>query len=192
MKFISLGGNCSISYQLKKYGLKNESYPFDWSKTSINQIISVLENNFIDYEIIEIKKKSNLHTHKNNISNFTYLVFNKYNITFAHEIICEKQIDHFKESILRRIYRFKNINENVTFIRIELCKINETYDEKIIKLYNLLKKYVNNFKLIIIINCCYKSKINNKDINIFYYQDFSEDWQMNNIDWNKVLFNEIN
>ncbi len=188
MKYISLGGNCSITYQLKKYKLKNESYPFDWSKTSINQLINVLENNFVDYEsTIKIKKKSNLHSHKDIISDFTYILNNKYNITFAHEITHEEQINQFKESILRRIKRFQNINDNVTFIRIELCKINESYDNKIIKLYDLLKKYVTMFKIIIIVNGQYKIKVKNDNIIIYYYDEFSDDWKMNNIDWSKII-----
>ena len=31
--FVSLGGNCSIAYHLKRLGLRNKSYPFDWCKT---------------------------------------------------------------------------------------------------------------------------------------------------------------
>ena len=49
MTYISLGSNCSVSYQLQKYNLKLKSFPFDWSKLSITQLISVLENDFSDY-----------------------------------------------------------------------------------------------------------------------------------------------
>ena len=37
--YISLGGNCSITYQLNKYKLRNFLSPFDWSKITINQLI---------------------------------------------------------------------------------------------------------------------------------------------------------
>ena len=59
---ISLGGNCSITYQLNKYNLRQEAYPFDWAKVSINQLITVLENGFKDYcQTIKIMKFSSNH-----------------------------------------------------------------------------------------------------------------------------------
>ncbi len=36
--FISLGGNCSVCYQLNKYNIRTVAYPFDWCKISINQV----------------------------------------------------------------------------------------------------------------------------------------------------------
>ena len=61
MKLISLGGNCSITYQLIKLNLRSEAYPFDWTKISINQLINVLENNFDGYsETLEIKYTPNV------------------------------------------------------------------------------------------------------------------------------------
>ena len=188
MKYISLGGNCSVTYQLKKFNLKKESYPFDWSKITINQLIIVLENNFFDYHTtIEIKKMSLQHLDKDNFINSTYLLNNKYNIGFAHELINLNQIDDFKEKIKRRIERFCNINDNVIFIRIELSKLSDSYKFKIIKLCDLLKKYVNDFKLIIIINKQYNFKIDIPNIIIYYYDDFYDNWQMNNIQWQKIF-----
>ena len=46
MEYISLGSNCSITYQLGKLGLRNNSYPFDWTKISLTQLIKILENDF--------------------------------------------------------------------------------------------------------------------------------------------------
>lgn len=48
-EYIGLGSNCSITWQLNKYNLRTKSYPFDWVKISLSQIINILENNFDDY-----------------------------------------------------------------------------------------------------------------------------------------------
>ena len=53
---ISLGGNCSVAYQLRKFNINNISYPFDWCKLTIKNLIKVLENNFENYHNIKFKK----------------------------------------------------------------------------------------------------------------------------------------
>ena len=80
--YISLGSNCSVSYQLQKRKLKIKSFPFDWSKISITQLLSVLENNFDDYvESLSIKKLSFEHCCSN--TNYSLILKNKYNNTLA-------------------------------------------------------------------------------------------------------------
>ena len=49
-QIISLGSNCSVTYQLNKYNLRQQSFPFDWSKITIKQLNKVLESKFKDYE----------------------------------------------------------------------------------------------------------------------------------------------
>jgi hypothetical protein len=173
---ISLGGNCSITYQLNKYKFREKAYPFDWCKISINQLINVLEYNFNNYiDSITINKYSENHE--------SYLVSNIYNVQYAHEVI-DTNLDKFKESLYNRIERFQNL-DNVTFIRIELDIVNENeYIVKIEKLIKLLSKYANNF----IIKLVLKNKVNfnNNRVKIYYYNEFI-DWQMNNVDWNKII-----
>ena len=177
--YISLGGNCSVTYQLNKYKLRNTSYPFDWTKISINQLITVLENDFVDYDILNIRSFSEKHDN-------TLLLSNKYNIQFAHEIKDETELNIFKNKIIKRIIKFKNLL-NPIFIRLELQPINQNYKNKIILLNSLLSKYFIDYKLIIIIN----SKINFEslpsNIIIYKYNDFSPDWQMNHLEWEKYF-----
>jgi hypothetical protein len=59
-EFISLGGNCAVTYQLRKLHLYNNSYPFDWCKLKIKNLIKVLKNDFKDFENIQFKKKNRL------------------------------------------------------------------------------------------------------------------------------------
>ena len=75
---ISLGGNCSITYQLNKYNLREKAYPFDWCKISINQLLNVLENNFDNYvDTLTIKKYSENHN-SNLISNIYNIQYDEY------------------------------------------------------------------------------------------------------------------
>ena len=111
MNFVSLGGNCSVAYQLDKLGLRHNSYPFDWCRIKINKLIQVLNNNFNFYEDIIFKKKS--FKHDNNI-----IVKNNYNIEFAHELINKYEIDNFKLILLKRIELFKQL-KNPIFVRLE-------------------------------------------------------------------------
>ena len=41
-EIISLGSNCSVTYQLNKLGLRMQAYPFDWVKISLNQLNNIL------------------------------------------------------------------------------------------------------------------------------------------------------
>jgi len=184
--YISLGGNCSITYQLNKYNLRNKAFPseklsntlyycpseklsntlyycpFDWAKIKINQLINVLENNFENYaESLQIKKYSDSHQ--------SYIITNDYSIQFAHELINIdelKSLDDFKDKIKRRITRFQNLSSNytdkITFIRIELDVPKSNYIDNIIKLVKLIKNYYSNFILKILIETnSYNTIINN-------------------------------
>jgi hypothetical protein len=189
MLFISLGGNCSISYQLKKLNLKNSSYPFDWCKISIKQLISVLENDFIQYnESLSIYKLSDLHDNFITNDSYSLILKNNYNITFAHELEDINNLDNYKEKIKRRIERFKNINSSkITFLRIELNIIKENYKDNIVKLCEVLNKYSNNYILKIIINSYIDFDDLPRNVIIYKYDEFTDDWQMNKIDWNKIF-----
>lgn len=179
MDFVSLGGNCSVAYQLNKLGLRHNSYPFDWCRIKINKLIQVLNNDFNFYEDIIFKKKS--FNHDNNI-----IVKNNYNIEFAHELINKYEIDNFKLILLKRIERFKQL-KNPIFVRLEYENLG---DNKILlykKLEHLLKLYFDNFKIILI------SKNKYESLYTTWYQlpKFSDDWKYNYLNWNNILLNNI-
>ena len=177
---ISLGGNCSVAYQLKKYDKRRESYPFDWCNMKIDQLIRVLENDFIDYEDIRIVKFSDKHLNfKTNEG--SYILTNKYGIKFAHELINELEIDELKSKIKRRIERFKLLR-NVIFVRLEINNINE---EKMNLKYNQLNQIISNYyqsKLIVIS----KFRIENiyKWIRL---EEFEEDWKYDKVNWKDIF-----
>jgi hypothetical protein len=173
--FVSLGSNCSITYQLNKYNKRIISFPFDWTKINIKQLISILENNFDSYTDLIIKNKSNNHE-------LSYLITNKYNITFAHEVFEKYELEEFTKKLIIRINNFIT-NNDVTYIRIELGILKESYQKYLDKLCEL----VNN-KLILIVYS--KSYIPiHKNVKIYTYNNFSSDWKRDDIDWLNIFSN---
>jgi hypothetical protein len=213
IKYISLGSNCSITYQLKKHGLRTQAYPFDWAKINLSQLNNVLENNFDDFaESLKFKKMSQTHkyfgldgyshgySHEHNLHDLdgdtgseSIILTNKYRIEFAHEILGILEIDNFKSRMELRISRFKNLKsihepKQICFIRIELNPVKSNWINDIKHLIKLLKKYIDNFKLILIIN----SNIDYQDyfpnfVKIIKFDNFSSDWKMDMLDWNEIF-----
>jgi hypothetical protein len=184
---ISLGSNCSVTYQLNKYNLRKQSFPFDWAKITIKQLNKVLENKFKDYDNIFIKKFSENH-------DSSYIVSNKYNITFAHEIFNKYSINEFNQVLINRINNFitrKGVC-TCTFIRIELQPITESYIGELNKLIILLDTYFDNYKIILLIDseCKINYEISPKII-IKKIVDFNNfiDWKMDYIDWYEIFYN---
>jgi hypothetical protein len=187
MLYISLGSNCSVTYHLIENNLRKKAYPFDWSKISIKELIDILENDFNNFvDTIELKKIS--YNHNSTNYNYSFILSNIYNIYFAHEIFSIFDIDEFKNKLNRRIQRFKNINDTVIFIRIELQSIKHNYYNYVIKLLNLLDKYCKNYILKLILNTDINFKFKfPENVQIYKFDCFSSDWKMNCINWNNLL-----
>lgn len=188
--WITLGSNCSITYQLNKHNLRLKSYPFDWAKITLKQLINVLENNFISYTDFQKIKLSSLHL-KNEI-NPTLLIENNYGIKFAHEIIdnLDSKIEEFKIKLLNRIERFRNLkNKQVKFVRIELNNISIKYFESINVLINLLDNFILSYQLILIINS--NIDINqiklDKRIQVYKFNSFDSNWKMDKLNWKNIF-----
>jgi len=187
--FISLGSNCSVSYQLAKYNIKSIALPFDWCQININQLISVFENNFENFSNFEIIKESTKHNliENNKIIGESSLVLkNSYNVRFAHEILLKYSLDEFIIKMNERIKRFIELKEKLIFVRIELSPIKNNYINKIQKLLVLLDKYFINYELILIVPNILK--FDNAKIICYTYNTFSSDWKMDHLLW-KLYFN---
>lgn len=198
MEYISLGSNCSITYQLGKLGLRNNSYPFDWCKITLCQLIQILRENFNDFsESLKIVKISNAHpiieseqfdeSKKYNNELGSLILTNKYKIKFAHEITIKYQLDEFKNKITERIDRFKNLDDkNVCFVRIELNPINQSWYLNILQLNGILSTFSSNFVLILII-CSNLEFEFPPNIKIYKFINFDPDWKMDSLDWMNIL-----
>jgi hypothetical protein len=189
MIFISLGSNCSVAYQLKIRNLKDNSYPFDWCKISMLQLIKVFDNNFKDYvDTLDIKKIS--HNHVSFFGDHSLILKNKYDIEFAHEIIKNEELEKFKNKLNYRINNFNSLHDQkIIFIRIELKPVKKFYSFYILKLIQLLEQYSNNFILKIIINTNVDFNDLPSNVYIHKFNEFSSNWQMNHLDWDSILSN---
>lgn len=205
MEYISLGSNCSITYQLAKLGLRTNTYPFDWCKITLQQLIQILEENFNDYvESLKFVSISNLHpifefnlklgndlNQELNIyeiqSTNSLILTNKYNIRYAHELGEKYQLEEFKNKLEKRVKRFRELEDkNVCFVRIELSPLNQSWYSNIIKLHNLLCTYSSNFKLILII-CSLQQFQFPPNVKIYRFDKFDPDWKMDILDWNNFF-----
>lgn len=174
---VPLGENCSIAYNLKELNLRNKSYPFDWCKMSINQLNKVLMNDFKDFSNITIKKFSENHViikeHGSKQNQGSYLLTNKYNITFAHEDVLSLYLS--KQKLERRIIRFKNLRNLYPIFIMGTSKVTPNLNLNIKILKENLKKYCGTkFKLRVV-----------KFENLGEWN--CDSWKYSHLDWNKIF-----
>lgn len=180
--FVSLGGNCSVSYHLNQYGLREKAYPFDWCDMSLNSLIKVLEHNFENFDNVNIIKYSTNHPHFEEDNRGSYLLKNPYGIKFGHELKLRGDVNILKQSLLRRIKRFFKL-KNPIFIRIETKHLSDEQMKKYEKLELLLDKMFENYELRLIS----KNKYESKKIKHIELEEFSSDWKYEELDWLNIL-----
>lgn len=179
--FISLGGNCSVSYHLNDFSLREEAYPFDWCEISLQRLIKVLEKQFKNYLNIEIIKYSNYHSQFEDDCG-SFILKNPYGIKFAHELKKEDELEGFKESISRRIERFLELKHPI-FVRIETSNLSKEKMQKYKQLEDILDNYFTDYEIRLIS----KEKYESKRTKWFKLEAFSSDWTFPNVDWNEIF-----
>ena len=187
--FISLGTSCTVAYQLDNLGLRKESHPFDWTKFDINKLNNVLENDFKDFSDITIGKFSYNHNYKFIINTGSYILKNKYNIKFAHELLDKNDdnINILKEKINKRIKRFYN-SSNKESIHFVILNNTTKYIDFNELLYNLDKNFIQ-YKIIYLSS--FNPNIMNDKIKWIYIDNIYVDWQYSNINWFDLIYNNL-
>jgi len=101
--FISLGVNCLIASALSKHGLRSTSGPFDWCTSSLEGVLTLLENDFFDF-----MNYKNLRVDKEKKGVFDDI---KYKINYNHDVKVSLENDYadIKEKYQRRIERFREM-----------------------------------------------------------------------------------
>ena len=157
MNYISLGYFCSVAIELERFGIREESSPFDWLISDFKGVISAIENNFEDFLTYDYLSQDKNHP---NIYRNT-----KYNIDFYHDFnpYCElkQQLPNVKAKYIRRITRFyESVKRPTLFVRYisdeckiegkskELIWIEDNYDYIIA----LLKSFNSNNDILFIAN----------------------------------------
>lgn len=111
--FISLGERCLTAAALSKYGLRSTSGPFDWCFSSLEGVLTLLENDFedfMDYSNFSVDEENNRVFHDK-----------KYKMTYNHDIKVSLENDYaeIKEKYQKRIERFRIMIQNPTcFVRV--------------------------------------------------------------------------
>lgn len=203
-EYVSLGGSCATAYNIRKFTNTHISYPFDWTKISINQLNAVLLHDFRDYENLLVKKFSMSHPlildsddDKKDIiiSNEGSLILtNSYGISFAHTILEKDKLENFIISLReKRIVAFKELSRysEIVFVRLETGKLNSKYNDSLKLLSdNLTLLFGKNYKILLIVHQSNKDMINIDDfdnINLHFFSEFSSDWKYPLIDWSSIL-----
>ena len=127
MEYISLGGDCAVAYQLQKFGLRKQAYPFDWIlSTRLNKIIQDECKYMWDESYLIWKNTSNsfpiIHDHWNNKLSSTQRVgHSRYHITYLHDISNNEEksteIIKAREKYENRINRFHIIMKDPSILK---------------------------------------------------------------------------
>ena len=192
MNYISLGPTCSIAYQLQKLGKKKESLPFDWIRCyPINSVFHLIQNNFdglfdgLEYVKDDTKfpfiEDSDGEIFDDIVIKDTKIYKNdKLGISFFHDFKDGIEKKEVIEKYNRRIERFYNVIKTPSvFIRDEIAfKVDDIpiYNQ----LYDMLKEYNNENRLVLIINTFKKDFVLdglNKGIEIYKNSDKISEWQ---------------
>jgi len=192
MQYISLGCDCSVTYQLRKYGLQTMgTMPFDWMKLDkLEDLISILDNNFTGFEnfdnyIVKSQSDNFVNMDFEKVLSRRKMIHNKYNFILPHEYMNDTlDIDEFEKKYARRIVRFQTLvtDASIKKIFVRLCGNkesiektgevkNKVYLEECLSMYGCV-----NFKVIIINYNDYESLIQDKYT-----------WQRDYIPWSNVL-----
>lgn len=134
---ISLGCDCSVSYQLRRLGLQARgTMPFDWMRIDkLADVITILEsgfNDFAKFESYTIKQQSLAFNYFNtdasaNVKSQYKMIHKKYKFILPHEYQGTSIDSHkFEEKYSRRISRFLEIGRisdiHKVFVRLGTLK----------------------------------------------------------------------
>ena len=209
MIIIPIGIQCTNAHILKNNNIRFHSFPFDWMfstpKFIFEMLELLLENNISIDDLVKnyffyCDKKANVYQyeHYHTCDNGACLYNSKYNVIFPHDNYNTETIDKY----IRRFERLKDIIINT---KEELCFLyispssskngNFTIDGKIVlhdvflylsKIYNIIGKHNNNYKMIIFDTLKEESKeLLNENICVYELNECDKwDYLLNQIDIN--------
>ena len=196
MKYISIGCQCSVKYQIDKHKGITETLFFDWLMTSMNSVIKILScDNINDILYFDnIIKDINIPYHGNN----TRIVIKSLDFCVSlHDLpknYTNDDIINFINKYKRRFNRIIEIiksNEKIYFIRDDESDFDDNIRNKFIE--TILKINPNcNFTIVVINN----NKTNDNGIfkykNCLYFKlninpTISIDWTKTYLNWEKIF-----
>ena len=180
-KYISLGGNCAIAYHIKKL-TKQPTYPFDWCQITLLQLKEVLEEDFRNFDKVRLVKFSEKHPPDTDLqsSDGSWILKNSFQVKFAHQVLDRLQLPLFIERLQVRINRFKDLrsgNEELRFLRLETSRWRPIFDKYLKKILEILSERYEDFRMVLWVQKDSKVLVENKFLEIRYFEEFSEDWR---------------
>lgn len=190
IKYISLGCNCAIAYQLQQMNLRDQAYPFDWILSP--DIIPCLQDDFKDFlnpEYLRWKGTSSNfpilnedwmdNTDSTNDHSIARVHHTKYKIIFLHDFVPTDdpinridQITKINSKYQRRINRFREIMKNSTVLKncYRLTHSDDDDGSQLMKIDQVFQdlKYLN-YQIIPI------------------YTLHHPDWRLNHLDWRSII-----
>ena len=161
--FIPLGNACRPAFWLKKYGLRQASYPFDWMMSySLSTVINTITKGCHDWFSNYTEDKSKIN------AKVRYVVDNTNHIISMHGFpsTCsvEAFLPEFQKTMQRRIERLKGVFSQSRRICI-LCNRDDTLDAFIMFGKELNKMYPHlNITIINVVNANTRKDIEKYDI----------------------------
>lgn len=162
MKFCSIGTYCQSAECLVRYGLKEESYPFDWMFSSFDMIKHCIEDDFKSFldksQYYDIQKPEG---HIDNLCGHTLyspmINFSDQGVkgcTFPHRDPLNIEEDH--QYYIRSVDRFRKLiksDEEKVFIMFlkdfHFKDLNDALRQSTV-FVNFLNRHIKNFNLIIV------------------------------------------
>ena len=192
MQYISLGCDCSVSYQIRKYGLQTMgTLPFDWMKLDkLQDLLSILDDNFAEFAKFDsyiVKTQAdnfenfNMNSEKEKVLSRRRLIHTKYKFTLPHEYVNDTlNIEHFETRYARRIDRFQRLVKDSSikkiFVRLSGNKESKEIKNKMYLEECLFRYGFKNFEVVV---------INYNDYDSLIPNEFT--WQRDYIPWKKTL-----
>lgn len=193
MEIIPLGSTCSVAYQLRRLGLRNFAFPFDWIRiNNLSLVTDLMENNFVNfldlqnYEFLEVSHKFEV-----NKKMISYIYQNQF-CRFYHEF--DRYIDNsnfmkFKDKYNRRIerlYQIIRVKKKILFIREEIGNLSLNKIKKFSKLINEINPDLV-WKLKIIVNKEKYLSLKSENVEIVYSNEKVTDWTRPELNWSSIF-----
>jgi len=138
MRYCSIGPDCHSSALLKLINLKTESYPFDWSVSSLTKILDCIEDKFakfLDKSLYYKKEEHNAgHTHYGDK-------------LFFHRNPLKQQDYEYYQRCTKRFLDLLKSDEPKTFLYITIKPIKE----EVLLFDTKLREYCKNYRIICVV-----------------------------------------
>lgn len=195
VKFISLGTNCCIGWQIKKF-IDQPRFGFEW-----NRVYSLKKATDIYREIIDNSPKEKILSFLDNLTfvkesdkfpDFdsdhlgNVLIYKNNDFGLYHDFYPNITLDQVKDKYYKRLIRIKEyFNELLVFIRFEEKKNKVQENLNILSEFN---QYLHSKKIYHKIIYITPVEINASDIEIVNYNPKEyTDWKYDFIDWEYIL-----